>query len=189
MVLTRRPPTIVFSWDMVMSSPIGLQVGVSTLVGQNLGAGDIPAAERSAYSGFKLTLWYSALGVFLFCVFPHLLVGVFTPDIPGVDYRAARELAIPMLRIASLYLAVDGVVLIAAGALRSAGDTLAVMLITFIIDLTSAVLAIVSAYYFKWPPITAWIVLVLSFMLGGIVLCVRFKQGKWKQIRMLEPAA
>lgn len=182
--------TIVFSWDMVMFVPlIGLQVGVSTLVGQNLGAGDIPAAERSAYSGFKLTLWYSALGVFLFCVFPHLLVGVFTPDIPGVDYRAARELAIPMLRIASLYLAVDGVVLIAAGALRGAGDTLAVMLITFIIDLTSAVLAIVSAYYFKWPPITAWIVLVLSFMLGGIVLCVRFKQGKWKQIRMLEPAA
>ncbi|NLF62836.1 MAG: MATE family efflux transporter [Lentisphaerae bacterium] len=182
--------TIVFSWDLVMFFPlIGLQVGVSTLVGQNLGAGDIPAAERSAYSGFKLTFWYSALGVFFFCAFPHLLVGVFTPDIPGVDYQAARDLAIPMLRIASLYLMFDGVMLIASGALRGAGDTLAVMLITVNLHWISAALALAGAYYFNWPPTTAWIALVISFMLGSIVLCIRFKQGKWKQIRMLEPAA
>jgi MATE family multidrug resistance protein len=182
--------TIVFSWDMVMFFPLlGLQVGVSTLVGQNLGAGDIPSAERSAYSGFKLASVYSAIGVIVFCSVPHLLVGVFTPDIPGVDYQAARDLAIPMIRVASLYLMFDGFMLISSGALRGAGDTLAVMLITINIHWISAGLALGGVHYFNWQPMTSWVALVISFMIGSVVLAIRFKKGSWKKIRMLEPTA
>lgn len=180
--------TIVFSWDMVMFFPmIGLQIAVSTLVGQNLGAGDIPSAERSAHSGFKLALSYSTLGVLAFCSIPHLLVSVFTPDIPGVNYEIARSLAIPMLRAASIYLLFDGVMLVAAGALRGAGDTLAVMLITTNIHWISAGMALASVHYFKWPPLTAWFCLVLSIMVGSLVLVWRYKQGRWKHIKMLTP--
>lgn len=180
--------TIVFSWDLVSFFPLmGIQVGVSTLVGQCMGAKNTAGAEQAAYSGYKLALAYSGLALLAFCSIPQLLVGVFTPDnVPGLDYSAVRVLAVRMLRLAAFYLMFDGIVLTSSGALRGAGDTLWVMLAGTAIHWLNAGLVLLGVHVFKWEPIYAWATFVFSIMIGSFVIYMRFKRGKWKHITMLE---
>jgi MATE family multidrug resistance protein len=114
--------TITFNWDMVAFIPvIGVGVGATSLVGRYMGAGKPSVANRAAYSAIKTALGYT-LTVLVFFVFaPHLLVGMFTPHRPGLDYSAAAPLAVFMIRMASLYLVSDALMLVFGGALRGAG--------------------------------------------------------------------
>ncbi|MGI5924255.1 MAG: MATE family efflux transporter [Lentisphaeria bacterium] len=180
--------TIVFSWDLVSFFPlVGIQIGVSTLVGQCLGARNTVGAEQAAYSGFKLALLYSGLMLIAFCLFPQVLVAMFTPDnVPGLDYSEVRVLAVKMLRLAAFYLLFDGIFLIASGALRGAGDTFWVMAIDTSIRWFEAIVLMIGVRYLQWSPVHAWAVMVFTTVLGGVIMFGRFKQGKWKDVRMLE---
>ncbi|MBR0459832.1 MAG: MATE family efflux transporter [Victivallales bacterium] len=179
--------TITFNWDNVSFFPlIGLQTGVSTLVGQFMGAQKPELAERSAYSGFKLALSYSICGVFAFCLFPHILVGVFTPEGEGLDYAQVRTIAIPMLRAAALYLLFDAIHLISSGALFGAGDTLWTTVLNVCLSWIGALGLWVTIRILNVSPIQAWITFVFFVMFHSVIIYVRFRLGGWKNIRMIQ---
>jgi len=116
---------------------------------------------------------------------PQLLVGLFTPNVEGVDYAKVRELAIPMLRMASLYLLCDAMYLISSGALRGTGDTMWVMVAGVIIHWAIAGAVWVSVYYLNATPLMAWLAFVVTLMGGGVVMLLRFLKGDWKNIKMI----
>ena len=175
--------TIAMNWDLIAFFPLmGVQVAVTTLVSQNLGAGDIKAAERSAYSGCKLNVLYSLLIMSLFLFLPRLLVSVFTPESDGLDYSVVSQLAVRLLRWAAFYLIFEGVYLAFSGALRGGGDTLWAMLIGLFFHWFLAINVMITSRLLKFTLLGSWRAWVLSFVLGGTLIYWRFKTGHWKKI-------
>ena len=178
--------TITFNWDNVSFFPmLGMQIGVSTLVGQFMGAKRPDLAERAAYSGYKLTITYALLGTLVFSLLPTLLVSVFTPEAPGVDYTEVRKIAVPMIRASAFYLIFDAITLISDGALKGAGDTFWTMIIGVGWHWLVAFLQWFAIARCHFAPFPAWLVFVFSIMGHGIILVWRFQLGHWKQIKMI----
>ncbi|NMA43819.1 MAG: MATE family efflux transporter [Oligosphaeraceae bacterium] len=177
--------TIVMNWDLLAFFPLqGVQVAITTLVGQNLGAKNIPAATRTAYSGCKLNLLYSLFILLIFLGMPSLLVSIFTPESGGIDYSQVKKLAVPMLRWAGFYLIFDSVYISFSGALRGGGDTLWAMIIGLIFHWSLAINVLLTTYLFKFSLMGSWIVWVLSSVTGGTLIYWRFRTGKWKHIKL-----
>jgi MATE family multidrug resistance protein len=90
-----------------------------------------------------------------------------------------------LFKFIACYVVFDAIQLILAGALRGAGDTWFVLLAGF----TVSVLAVAVGYGFEpaeqqllwwWSVLTGWIIML------AIAMSLRFMQGRWKSMRMIE---
>ena len=169
--------TVAFNWDIVAFLPmLGMGHAVTSLVGQNIGAGDIDEAKRSAYTGLKTAWVYSFLMVIVFVSFAKPLVGFFYP---GGAENELTSLAVLMLRLASIYLLADSAQIVFVGALRGSGDTRWVMAASVTLHWCFAVAAIIMIKVLVVNPVIAWIGFIGFIVILGIMMFARFKSGKW----------
>ena len=180
--------SVMFNWDMVAYVPLmGLEVASTSLVGRYVGAKDGAAASRSTYSGLKLGWGYSVIIGILFIFLPGVLTDIFRPDVAEASsgaiaiFDAARPMSIFMLRIATFYIFVEVLLVIYAGALRGAGDTLWVMFACAIMNWCVAGALYVAAYILKFPPHYAWIAVVSVYSTAPVLFWFRWKGGKWRR--------
>ena len=179
--------SVMFNWDMVAYVPLmGLEIASTSLVGRYVGAKDGAAATRSTYSGLKLGWGYSLLIGILFIFFPGLLTDIFKPDVAEASaeaiaiFESARPMSIFMLRIATFYIFVEVLLVIYAGALRGAGDTLWVMFACAIMNWCVAGALYLVAYVFGLPAHLAWIAVVAVYSTAPVLFWLRWKSGKWR---------
>ena len=180
--------SIMFNWDMVAYVPLmGLEVASTSLVGRYVGAKDGAAATRSTYSGLKLGWGYSLVMGIFFIFLPGVLTDIFKPDVADATegalaiFAAARPMSIFMLRIATFYIFVEVLLVIYAGALRGAGDTVWVMFACAIMNWCVAGALYVVAYIFHLPAHYAWIAVVAVYSTAPIIFWRRWKSGKWRK--------
>lgn len=158
---------------------LGISIGVSTLVGRYIGAGDLPSAERSYRSGIKLG-WALSLSIALiYLLIPGTLMGIFSNE-PGI-----LSVARPLLIVGAFFQVFDALAAIVDGALRGAGDTLW----PFVARLSLAwglqvPLAYAFGIYLGGGFVWAWVgsgiyIAILCFVLVG-----RFRSGAWKRIKI-----
>lgn len=155
----------------------GFSLAATTLVGQNLGAGDPDRAEQSGYeSGKMATLVMSSMGV-LFFLFPHFFVRLFSRDPEVID------LAAQCLRIVAVSQPALAWVMTLAGGLRGVGDTRWVMLITLAgfwgVRVT---LAYILATTTNLGLIGAWLAMITDLFVRAALFAWRFRHGGWKEI-------
>jgi MATE family multidrug resistance protein len=175
--------TIMFSWDLVSYIPLlGIEISITSLVGRYLGAKNPDAAYRSAISGIKFGIFYSAIILFLFVFVPDVLVNVFAPDGPNLVFEQAVPTAVNMIRIASFYVLAEAVMVAFIGALRGAGDTFFTMAASVTLNIFLLIVIYLALKVFDLPVEVSWAILVVCFLLFCVVLAVRFKSGKWKEI-------
>jgi len=180
--------SIMFNWDLVAYVPLmGLEVASTSLVGRYVGAKNAAAATRSTYSGLKLGWGYSlVMGVF-FIFMPGVLTDIFKPDVAEATesalaiFNTARPMSMFMLRIATFYIFVEVLLVIYAGALRGAGDTVWVMFACGIMNWFVAIALYVVAYVFHLPAHYAWIVVVAVYSTAPLIFWRRWKSGKWRK--------
>jgi MATE family multidrug resistance protein len=116
--------TIMFNWDLVSFIPLlGIEIAVTSLVGKYMGARKPHVAHRAALSAIKTGMFYSVVVLILFIFIPEALVRVFRPENPDAVFEQAVPLAVSMIRIATLYVLAEAVMVALIGALRGAGDT------------------------------------------------------------------
>ena len=96
---------------------MGLNVGVTALVGRHIGAGNIPRAKRSAYVGMGLAGGSAVLFGLGFVLFRRQLIGIFSDDPATV--RAGGTILCYM----ALFLISNALAMVSHGALKGAGDT------------------------------------------------------------------
>lgn len=96
---------------------LGLSSATAVRVGQAVGRGDTPAARRLGFLAVQVALAFMALTAIAFVAAPGALARILT-DRP--DVIAA---AVPLVQIAGVFQLSDGAQVVAAGALRGAGDT------------------------------------------------------------------
>lgn len=186
--VTATAVTIMFNWDMVSFVPLtGIQIGVMSLVGRYMGAGNPDLAHRSVMSGLKGGWLYSAAILVLFVGFPDQMVNIFRPEHIDEVFQKAAPLAGQLIRVASMYVMVEAVVIVFSGALRGAGDTFWAMRTSVLIHWLMLVMLLVVLYALRQPPVVAWIGIVASFMVFSGLFYWRYRGGKWRSIRMVAP--
>jgi putative MATE family efflux protein len=154
-------------------------VAATTLVGQNLGAGNVPRAEASAHQAFKSGLvWMVGMGLG-FIVFRRELMLLYTPDPTVVELGATLLVLIGLLQ------PFQAVAVIYGSALRGAGDTRATMLIT---TLTTWGLRVFAGWVLGIALglglVGIWLGWCLDFIVRATLVALRFRAGRWKTLRV-----
>jgi MATE family multidrug resistance protein len=184
-LVTATAVTIVFNWDLVSFVPLlGIQIGVVSLVGRYMGAGRPDIAERTALSGLKMGWAYSSVILVLFVVFPQQLVDLFAPAAANDLFTRAAPLAVDMLRLASLYVLADAIMVVFSGALRGAGDTLWAMGLSVTMHWLLIPVILACLYLFNLGPLAAWLALIIFFLIFSGLFYLRFRSGRWKTLVM-----
>lgn len=171
---------IVFNWDMLSFIPMtGLNIGVMTLIGRSVGAGDMARANQVISSGFIVALGYSGLLALLFLIFRIELINVFATDEASFDQ--IRTLASVMMFGLVTYMMADAVILISGGALRGAGDTRWIMITSTSLHWLMLVVQYFVIRVWELPPLVSWWVFVA--MLLSIAGCFtwRLLGGRWRR--------
>ncbi len=185
--VTATALTIVFNWDMVTFVPlIGIEIGVTSLVGRYKGAGQLAIVQRAVRSGLQLGLMYSFLMLIIFVIFPEQLVNFFRPDVGNEIFSAARPLAVSMVKLVAIYVIAEAFLIVFIGALRGTGDTFWAMVISVSIHWIILGVLYGALNYFHVRAFVAWGILVGIFTLMSILPYWRYRHGAWKEIKVVE---
>ncbi len=179
--------TLTVRLNMVAFLPmLGIGQAVSILVGQRLGADQPRLAERSAYTGLRWVCGYMALVAGVYLLFPQFLVALFEGNRDPEAFAAVASMVPSLLACVAVYSLADGVNVTFAFALRGAGDTRFVSLLTFalawplMVAPTFLVVRAGGSIYWAWTFATAYILVMAACFTW------RFRSGKWKSMRVIE---
>ncbi|GHU08685.1 MATE family efflux transporter [Spirochaetia bacterium] len=164
-----------------MSFMIGQAIAVSatTLVGQSLGKRRPDMAQfyagRTRRIGFGASLVLAAIFILLGRQIISLYVG------NDADSMEIINLGGQIMMVVAIILPFQSSQFILAGALRGAGDTRSVAMISFItVLLVRPGFAIFAIFVLKMGLWGAWIALFLDQLLRSLLVLIRFNSGKWK---------
>lgn len=168
--------------QFVMIPAMGLSMAVSTLVGQNIGAGNTARASKVAILG---ACWgfgiLTTVGIVAFAFAPNI-VGFFVPDDQAVIDHGAE-----FIRVMSLAWGGLGIQLCMIATFRASGNFL-----------ISMVIALVSQWMLQFPvayilskhtPLEAngiWWSFPVMHGLMAVVAAAWFAQGGWKKTRLTD---
>ena len=151
----------------------------SALVGQELGKGSSQKALKNGYICTIIAMIVMSTFGLLFFIIPQFLVSLFTKD------KDVIELATMALKIVSICQPFSGASMVLAGALRGAGDTKSVLLITYLgIFLVRIPTTYVFLYIFNMGLAGAWIVMTIDLIFRSSLCFYVFKRGKWKYLKV-----
>jgi MATE family multidrug resistance protein len=182
--------SITFTLNMVAAFPVlGVGQAVAILVGQRLGQNRPELAERTTWTGFRTAWLYMAAIAALYVTAPGVFVYIFRGDSAGADAGRVTDLVVVLLRFVALYSLFDSMNFVFSFALRGAGDTRFVTAVSLTLAWPIMVLPAWACWYYGWGLYWAW-----SFASGYVialafVFLFRFRHGKWKTMRVIEPAA
>jgi MATE family multidrug resistance protein len=183
--------SITFTLNMLVILPtLGIGQAVEVLVGRRLGEDRPDVAARSAWTGLKMAVAFTAVMAAAFVLAPGPLVALFGGHGGGDVRREEVAAMVPvLLRFVVLYCLFDTMNVIFSFALRGAGDT---RFVTFV------------ALIFAWPVMViptwwvvehglglywAWSFASLYVILLALTFLFRFLQGRWRTMRVIETAA
>ena len=153
-------------------------VAVSTMVGQSLGMKDPRRAQRIAYLAYAIGGGFMAFVGVMFILFAQYPAALLAGD-PEV-----RDLTAKCLQITGFCQAGFAAAIIFGGALRGAGDTFAVMLITMVSILTLRLGGVWLLGYYRQPLPVIWMLLAADLFVRGALVYGRFLHGGWKRIKV-----
>ncbi len=182
-VLSAAAVTICFNWELLAFLPMtGLQIAVSSVSARCLGADDPASAERAAFNGLRVAWSYSAFMAVLFLIFAPQLAAVFAGQKGSIE---AVSLASDMLRLCAIYLLADSAHLIFGGVLKGAGDVRFTLVTSALIFWGLAGLTLLGVHL-GYGPLALWSLFIVSMLILGTVLYLRFRLGPWRSLRMIE---
>jgi MATE family multidrug resistance protein len=177
--------TLTVRLNMIAFLPMmGLGQAVCILVGQRLGADRPDLAEKSAYTGLRWVFGYMCIIAAIYVTMPGLLVRVFEGD--SADFAEVSALVPTMLLCVAVFSLADAVNVTFAFALRGAGDTWFVSLLTFSLAWPIMVLPTYLVVSLGGSVYWAWVFATAHIFAMAVCFYFRFRTGKWKAMRVIE---
>jgi MATE family multidrug resistance protein len=131
-----------------------------------------------------LGLGYSLVLASLYLVFRNPLVDMFI--FQEEDARVIRELARFMMVGLSCYVLCEGVLQVAAGVLRGAGDTRWIMYASVALHWTMLVLQYFIIKVFERGPRVSWVGFVVMILMITVVFLWRLLGNRWRDPERLK---
>jgi len=171
---------IVFNWDMVSFIPmVGLGIGVTSLIGRFVGAGDMARTNQVIAAGFGMALLYSGSLAIIFLLYRGPLVSLF--DNGSTDFAAILELGSKMMIGLVSYTLADAVILVSGGVLRGAGDTRWIMFTSVSVHCLMLLVQYLVIVVYGLGPIVSWWVFVAMLISLAVLYSVRLAGGVWRR--------
>jgi MATE family multidrug resistance protein len=166
---------------------IGAGIAVSVLVGQYLGADKPGRAQSAVYSGFHLTLVYMVSIAAAYVLIPDIFVAPFAPQADPGAFSEIYDYSIILLRFVAVYSVFDTMNIIFCSAIKGAGDTRYVMLMTVFLSLFVFIVPVyLTVVVLEYGLMIAWVFATAYITLLGVVFFLRFLGGKWQTMRVIE---
>ena len=169
---------------------IGIGITVSVLVGQALGRNDPARARYSVRSAFDMTLLYMGAVAALFLFLPRVFLSPFAAASDPASFREIADLTAVLLRFVAVYTLFDAFTIIFSSAIKGAGDTRFVM--WMILCMSLGLLVVPSFVAITWlgaTVYTCWAIASVYIMSLGVAFFLRYRQGKWAAMRVIETGA
>lgn len=182
---------IAFQINMLAFMPmIGLGIALSTLVGQALGKNNPTLAARSTWSALYMTTGYMSLIALGFWLIPGVFIFAFKACADPGEFAAIEPIVKTLLCFVAFYCIFDSGNIIFSAALKGAGDTRFVMCMTVSLSWIVMVLPTIFIIKNQWGPgnglYLAWGFASAYVCLLAILFLLRFLNGKWKTMRVIE---
>ena len=178
-VVEAASAAIVFNWDIVSYVPmIGLNVALVSLVGRYVGEGNSSKLHQVIKSGFLLGMGYSFILSLVFVFHRQALVELFL--VGSSDDAAILSLASLMMLGLASYVMADGIILIAGGILRGAGDTRWLMWVSVILHWLMLVGQFLVIKVWELGPLVSWGVFVTMVLSIAAAYLWRLQGPEWR---------
>jgi len=180
---------IAFSINNLAFLPmIGLHIAIGTMVGQAIGRGRPEEAVEATTSTLHIALSYMGLVALAFILVPEWLLDLFrSRDFSPAEFGPILEAGVVLLRFIAVYTLFDALGIVYSGAIKGAGDTRFVM---WSLGLTALLILVLPTYismeFLDAGLYAAWTFITLYISSLSLVLWLRYRQGKWKGMSVLE---
>ena len=158
---------------------MAMGVAVATLTGQYLGAGDLRRARQAIYLCWAVTaVIMTSLGL-VFIAIPETLVRLLS------EAPEHLEIAPPLLRISGTIQLFFGTCIVLSSAMRGAGDTRTVMIVSYVCTYALRLPAIWwVAFHTDMGLRGIWLVSAVELVLRAAVLIWCFYRGRWARLSL-----
>ncbi|QUI22877.1 MATE family efflux transporter [Vallitalea pronyensis] len=157
---------------------VGLSIAAATLVGKALGEKDIKKAVQTGYTASVVGILWGIIMGLVFLLWPDVLVKAFSEQPKIIALSASVMFALglnqPLLNF----------MIVMSGALRGAGDTRNVMLITALRLWTVFIpFSYVFVILMGQGLVGVWYAEIASFVVFSAIIFLRFHNQKWVNIK------
>jgi len=185
---TLAASNITFNINHLAFMPVvGLSMGVAVLVGRCQGQNDPEQAQRVTWNAFHMGSFFMGSIALAYWLVPQIFLLPYAARAEAAAFAPIGALAARLLKFVAVYTFFDGMNIIFAGAMKGAGDTRFIMKIS--VTLSWAVMVIPSllaSQVFHWSLYTVWGFATLYIVSLGLAFLIRFRQGQWKSMRVIE---
>lgn len=165
----------------------GIGTAVSTLVGRRVGEGRPRLAIRTTWLAFGLAAAYTGAWACVYLFASDVILAPFARHSDPASFELLRPVVQTLLVYVVLYSFFDAMAVVFGSATRGAGDT------RFSLMFTGGVL-----WTLLVPPVwylqttggslyACWNVIVFQLVILGCGFLARFVQGRWLEMRVIEP--
>jgi putative MATE family efflux protein len=167
-------------FSFVTWTSVGLMGAAAAVAGQNLGAGRPERAVRGVHVAAQIGLCVAAVIGVLFIAIPDRLLALFGMTDPVVVQLGTQLLA--FLSVSGFFITVA---LTYTGGLQGTGDTRSPLYISLVsqVALPLTLCAALQATR-GLRPADIWLAILLGHATRCLLSVVRFRQGKWRTIRV-----
>jgi MATE family multidrug resistance protein len=180
---------IVLSIETLSFLPmVGFHIGNATLVGQAIGRRRPEEGTSATTSALHITMAYMMLVAAIFVFMPEPLLRLFKADYQNAaQYAEIMDLGVILMRFVAAFCFFDALNLIFSGAIKGAGDTRFIMWTIAALSIGVMIAPVYIAIELLGAGLyTAWAMATLYVCALGIAFMLRYRQGKWKKMRVIE---
>ena len=167
-------------FSLITWTSLGLMGATGAVVGQNLGAGHPERAVKGVRVASRIGLGVAIAVGAMFLLVPEALLSIFGMEDPRVAGLGVQLLA--FLSVSGLFVTVA---LTYTGGLQGSGDTRSPLFISIVsqVVIPLGLLAILQQMR-GLEPTDVWIAILLGHAARCILSVARYRQGKWRDIRV-----
>ncbi|MEN6459477.1 MAG: MATE family efflux transporter [Thermoguttaceae bacterium] len=180
--------TLAFNVNALAFIPmLGLGVALSTLVGRQLGRNRPDMASRATWTALWLAGLYMGTMALVYVLLPDVLLMGHALRTPPAEFAQLRATTVVLLRFVAAYCLFDAMNVVFCGALKGAGDTRFVMIVSLSVTPLPLVAALVGMRYWNGGLLWCWMVITGWVLTTAFIYAARFLHGQWRHMRVIEP--
>ncbi|MCS7304444.1 MAG: MATE family efflux transporter [Thermoguttaceae bacterium] len=167
---------------------LGLGIGLTAMVGRELGRNRPDRATKAAWSAMVLAWLYMGSIAIWYVVMPDFFLLGYGAGMSPESFQSLRQTTTILLRFVAAYCLFDAMNVVFAAALKGAGDTRYIFLANLSLSAPPVVMIWLGVHYFNLGLWGCWVILTAWVYALGLAFLVRFLQGRWRQMRLIEPS-
>ncbi len=167
-------------FSLITWTSLGLMGAAAATAGQNLGAGHPDRSASAVHSAARFGVGGAAVIGLAFLLLPRQLLGIFAMTEPGVV-----EIGTQLLRVLSLSGLFIAAALAYTGGLQGTGDTRSPLYISIVSQIIVPLgICFTIQQTGTLQPLHIWLAILCGHVIRFTLSMLRFRQGKWRAIRV-----